>query len=111
MKTKQNVPKYIYAICVIFALGYWFVFIRTNMDNLAKVVYAAFMLMIATPYIVWVIHKEGEEPKEYFQEMYGGKAGLIWFVRIFMMVVVSTLSLVAAIIVFGVIGLIAKIVQ
>jgi len=77
------------------------------MDDFAKTVYVFFLPFTATPYIMFVIHKEEQEPEEYWKKMYGDSVGSMWFVRIFMMVVVSCLSSVAAFIVLAAIGLIA----
>lgn len=78
------------------------------MGDTVKTVYASLMPLIATPYIMYVIHKEGQEPRRYLEEMYYSRIGLMWFVRIFMMVVMSALSSIAAILVMGAIALIAS---
>ena len=108
MKIQQNVPKLIYALCFLLAMAFWFVFDTTRMDDFAETVYFLFLPLTATPYIMCVIHKEGQEPDGYLKKTYGGHAGLMWFVRIFMMVVLSTLSSVAALLIFGAIGFIAS---
>jgi hypothetical protein len=109
MKIQQNVvPKFIYLLCVLLAMAFWFVFISTEMDGFAKTVYVFFLPLTATPYIMYVIYKEGQEPDGYLKETYGGSAGSIWLVRVFMMVVVSALSSIAALLVFGAIGLVAS---
>ena len=108
MKIQQNVPKSIYVLSFLFAMAFWLVFDTTRMDNFTKTLYFFFLPLTATPYIMCVIHKEGQEPEEYLKKTYGGHVGLMWFVRIFMMVVVSTLSSVAALLVLGAIGLIAS---
>jgi len=79
------------------------------MDNIAETVYVFFLPLTATPYIMWVIHKEGQEPEEYLKEQYGGHIGLMWFVRIFMMLVISTLGSFAVLLIFGAVGFIARV--
>lgn len=106
MKVQQNVPKLIYALCILLAMAFWFVLDTTRMDNFTKTVYFLFLPLTATPYIMCVIHKEG--PDGYLEAAYGGHPRLTWFVRIFMMVVLSTLSSVAALLVFGAIGFIVR---
>jgi hypothetical protein len=108
MRIQQNVSKFIYVLCVFLAMAFWLVFFSTRMDNFAKTVYVFFLPLTATPYIMWVIHKEGQEPEGYLKEVYGGYIGLMWFGRIFMIVVVSTLGSITALLLLGAIGLIAS---
>jgi len=78
------------------------------MDGFARTLFVLFLPLTATPYILWVVHKEGQEPETYFKDTYGGQTGLMWVVRVFMMVVVSTMSSVAAIMILGAFGLIFR---
>ena len=108
MKIKRDVPRFIYALCVLLAMAFWFVFMRTRMDDLAKIVYVLFLPLTASPYIMWVIHKEGQEPEGYFKETYSGNIGLMWFVRIFMMTIISILGLFVALAIWAAIAFIAS---
>ena len=108
MRIPRNNPIGIYVLCVLLALAFWFVFASTKMDDVTKTVYFLFLPLTSCPFMMWVIHKEGNEPPEYFKDAYGGNLGLMWFVRMFMMVVISALGSVAAILIFGVIALIAR---
>lgn len=94
----------IYAACLFLAMIYWLVFILSGMEGLASKLYFIVLPLAGTPYILWVMHHEGQEPEGYFQDTYAGHAGLVWVVRVFMMVVVSTLSLVVAILMLGAAG-------
>jgi len=78
------------------------------MDSFALTVYCLFLPLTAAPWMMCVIHKEGQEPDGYLKETYGGHAGLMWLVRIFMMVVLSALSSVAGLSVLGAVVLIAS---
>lgn len=78
------------------------------MDGLVNTLYFVFLPLTGTPYILWAVHKEGQEPEGYFKDTYAGHDGLMWGVRVFMMVVVSLLSSVAAIIVLCVLGFIFR---
>jgi hypothetical protein len=88
------------------ATTWWLILFSVRMEDFAKILYAFFLPLTSPPCIMWVIHKEGQEPENYLKEMYANNVGLICFVRIFMMVVVSMLSSVAALLVLGAIGLI-----
>ena len=82
-------------------MAFWFVLNTTTMNDFARAVYCLFLPLTATPYIMFVIHKEGQKSYEYWEGVYGGHAGFAWVARIFMMVVVSALSSVAALLIFG----------
>ncbi|MGA2446747.1 MAG: hypothetical protein ABSG50_15125 [Opitutaceae bacterium] len=101
MKGRQNVPTLIYVACVLLAMVFWLVLISSKMVGFAKTLYVLFLPLTGTPYILWVVHKEGQEPEGYFKDTYAGHAGLMWVVRVFMMVVVSVLSSIAAIMILG----------
>lgn len=96
----------IYMACLILAMIFWLVFILSGMEGLASKLYALLLPLTGAPYILWVVHNEGEESGGYFKDTYAGYAGLMWVVRVFMMVVVSVLSLFAVIVIFGVFGLV-----
>jgi hypothetical protein len=81
------------------------------MNDFATTLYVFFLPLTATPYIMWVIHKEGQEPEEYLKEMYAGSVGLMWFVRVFMMVVVSLLGSILAVLVLGAAAFIVSLLQ
>jgi hypothetical protein len=104
MKTPRNVPIMIYIACLALAVIYWLVFILAGMEGLTSTLYFFLLPLIGIPYILWIVHHEGREPEEYFQDTYAGHTGLMWVVRIFMMGVVSTLSSVAAILILGAAG-------
>ena len=82
-------------------MGFWFVFDSARMGDFSKTVYFLFLPLTAAPWMMCVIHKEGQEPDGYLKETYGGHVGLMCFVRIFMMVVLSILSSVVGLLVFG----------
>ena len=77
------------------------------MVGLTAALYLLFLPLVGTPYILWVVHKEGQEPDDYFKTAYSGSVGLMWVVRLFMMLIVSVLSLVAAILILGAFGFVA----
>lgn len=113
MKNIQRPPVLICVVCVLLAMVFWFVFIvrvdhfaRTPIDDFAKTLYVLFLPLTSTPYILWVVHKEGQEPGGYFKDAYAGHAGFMWFIRVFMMGVASGLSSVAAFVVLGTFGLV-----
>jgi hypothetical protein len=108
MKIKRNIPKPIYGLCVLLTMAFWFVLDSTRMDGFGKIIYFIFLPLTSAPYIMCVIHKEGQEPDSYFKDTYGSHPGLMWFVRSFMMVVLSLLNSVAALLVFGAIGIVAS---
>lgn len=64
MKIQQDAPKSIYALCGLLAAAFWLVFLSTGMDDFTKTLYVFFLPLTAAPYIMWVIHKEGQEPEE-----------------------------------------------
>ena len=64
-----------------------------------------FLPLTATPYILWVVHKEGQEPEGYLKETYGSDL-MMWVARVFMMVVISALSSIIAITILGIAGLV-----
>jgi hypothetical protein len=72
------------------------------MKGFAATLYILFLPLTGTPSVLWFVDKEGQEPEEYFKDQYSGSAGLMWFVRVFMMVAVSSLSSFAAILLLGV---------
>lgn len=106
MKSRHNVPTLLYFASVLLAMAFWFVLFSSRMDGFASDLYFLFIPLIGTPYILWVVHKEGQEPEGYYKDTYAGHAGLMWCVRFLMMVVVSVLSLVAAIIILGALSLV-----
>ncbi len=102
-----DAPKILYALCVLLAMAYWMIFLSTDMGDLAKNLFILFLPLVSTPYILWIVHSDRREPEERLKERYGGTYGM-WFIRIFMIVVISVLSLVAAIMVLGVPALIIR---
>jgi len=108
MKDKQNVPILIYVPCVLLAMVFWFVLFSSRMHGFAETLYFLFLPVSGTPYILWIVHKEGQEPEGYFKDTYAGHAGLMWVDRVFMMVVVSVFSSVAAIMILGAFGLVFR---
>jgi hypothetical protein len=80
------------------------------MDDIAKTVYVFLLPLTSSPYMIWVIHKEGQEPAEYFKDPYDNRVGWMWVVRISMMVIASSSSSVAAIFIFGMIALIVRLI-
>jgi hypothetical protein len=107
MKGSDNVPTLLYFASVLLAMAFWFVLFSSRIDGFANDLYFLFMPLIGTPYVLWVVHKEGQEPEGYYKDTYAGHAGLMWCIRIFMMVVVSALSSVAAIIILCALSLIS----
>jgi hypothetical protein len=105
MKGKQNVPTLIYVPGLLLAMVYYIVFLRSGMDSFTVTLYSLLLPLTGAPYILWVVKKEGQEPEKYFKDTYAGRAGWMWVVRGFMMVIVSVLSLFAAIVIFGAFGL------
>ena len=97
MNGAQRQPALIYLACVLLAIAFWVVFFRSRMDGVATILFVLFLPLTGTPYVVWVVHREGKEPQKYFDDAYAGHSGLMWVVRIFMMLVVSLLSSVVAI--------------
>jgi hypothetical protein len=71
------------------------------MKGFAATLYILFLPLTGTPYVLWFVDKEGQEPEEYFKDQYSGSAELMWFVRVVMMVAVSSLSSFAAILILG----------
>jgi len=108
MKAKRDVPKFVYGMCTFLVMAFWFVFDATRMDGFAKIAYFLLLPLTSAPYIMCVIHKEGKEPDSYLKDTYGGHPGLMWLVRIFMMVVLSVLNSAAALLVFGAVGFVAS---
>jgi hypothetical protein len=58
----------IYAACVILAMVFWLILFGSQMDDFARALYILFLPLTATPYILWVVHKEGQEPEGYFKD-------------------------------------------
>src|SRR5437870_7009745 len=108
MKSRQKVSTLIYVACVLLAMVFWLVLFSSRMDGFANALYLLFLPLTGTPYILWAVHKEGQEPEGYFKDAYAGHAGLMWVVRVFMMVVVSVLSSVVAIMILGAFGLVFR---
>lgn len=74
------------------------------MDDFVRALYFLFLPLATTPYLIWVIHNEGKDPEWYFKEMYDGSVGLMWLVRIFMMLLIATFSSIVALLVLSAIG-------
>jgi hypothetical protein len=91
-------------LSTVLAAMWWLVFYMASMGQYTKVIYSCFLPLTAAPYIMWVIHKEGQEPPNYIQHTYGDRVWLVWLVRIFMMIVVSALSSIAAVLAMGAIA-------
>jgi len=108
MKRSRNAPIPVYVACVILATVFWFVLFSSRMDGSAKNLYVLFLPLTGCPYILWVVHKEGQEPEGYFKDAYGGHAGVMWGVRMFMLVVVSCLSSAASFVIFGILWLVFR---
>src|SRR5882724_10136033 len=106
MKVRRDVPILIYVPGLLLAMVFYIVFLSSRMEGVTAALYLLLLPLIGSPYILWVVHKEGQEPEGYFKDTYAGHAGLMWVVRGFMMVVVSVLSLFAAIMIFGAFGLV-----
>jgi hypothetical protein len=70
------------------------------MKGFAATLYILFLPLTATPYVLWFVDKEEQEPEEYFKDQYGS-AGWMWFTHVYMMVVASVLSSFAAILILG----------
>ena len=96
MKRTLSKETLAYVACVILAMAFWLVMLHSRMDAFASKLYLVFLHLTGSPYILWVVHAEGRESEGYFKENYGGHPGLMWAVRVFMMVVVSVMSLIAA---------------
>jgi len=111
MKGRRNAPTMIYVACVLLAMIYWLVLFGSRMDGLARNLYVLLLPLIGTPFILWVVHKEGQEPEGYFKDTYAGRAGAMWAVRVFMMIVASVLSSVVAIMILGAFGLVFHLVK
>jgi|GEM_PF-2669692 len=107
MKQKSKVPILVYAPSLLLAMVFYFVFLRSRMVGLTAALYSLLLPLVGTPYILWVVHKEGQESDGYFKDAYSGSVGLMWVVRLFMMLIVSVFSLVAAILIFGAFGFVA----
>jgi hypothetical protein len=104
--SRRNAPIPIYVACVLLATVFWLVFLSSKINGFAAILYALFLPLTSIPYILWVVDKEGQEPEEYFKDLYGGRTGLMWVVCVFMMVVVSGLSSVVAIVILGALGVV-----
>jgi hypothetical protein len=85
---RVSVPLVIYGACAMLAIIFWLVWFAARMGMLGVV----FLPLTSTPYILWIVHKERQEPERYFKETYADSALLMWLVRVFMMIVVSALS-------------------
>ena len=87
---------------------FWIVLFSSKMEGFAKSLYFIFLPLTGIPYILWVVHKEGQEPAEYLKDTYGSHPGSIWVVRFFLMFVVSSMSSVAAIVILGAFGFVFR---
>jgi hypothetical protein len=85
---------------VLFAAVFWVVLWDSRMNGFAKILYILFLPLTGTPYILWLVDTEGQQPEEYLKDQYGS-AGWMWFARVYLMVAVSALSSVAAILILG----------
>jgi hypothetical protein len=103
---KGNTPIFIYVACVLLAMAFWLVFFGSKINGFAAILYVLFLPLTSTPYVLWVVTKEGQESEEYFKDQYAGSTGLMWIVRVFMMFVVCGLSSVAAIMILGALGVV-----
>jgi len=65
----------IYVFCTFLAMAYWLIFFSTNMRGFAKILYLIFLPFTSTPFIIWVIHREGQESEDYLKKWYGGSIG------------------------------------
>src|SRR5438045_2446451 len=97
MKGRSNVPILVYVPSLLLAMIFYIVFLRSRMVGLTAALFSLLLPLVGTPYILWVVHKEGQEPDSYLKHAYSDSVGLMWLVRLFMMLIVSVLSLVAAI--------------
>jgi hypothetical protein len=84
---RVSAPIIIYGACAMLAMIFWLVWFAAGMGMLGIV----FLPLTSTPFILWVVHKEGQEPERYFQQTYADSALLMWVVLVFMMIVVSAL--------------------
>jgi hypothetical protein len=101
MKGKPKAPMMIFVVCVLLA-GIWLIMALNSRTGILGVV---FLPLTASPYILWVVHKEGQEPEGYLKETYGSDL-MMWVARVFMMVVISALSSIIAITILGIAGLV-----
>src|SRR5262249_10707372 len=101
MKGKPKAPMMIFVVCVLLA-GIWLIMVLNSRTGILGIV---FLPLTPTPYILWVVHKEGQEPEGYLKETYGSDL-MMWVARVFMMVVISALSSIIAITILGIAGLV-----
>ena len=84
------------------AIIFWLLWFAAGMGMLGIV----FLPLTSTPYILWVVHKEGQEPERYFKETYADSALFMWVVRAFMLIVISALISLVLFLVFLVVFII-----
>jgi len=106
-KLATGAPKWIYVLCALLAIAFSIVAFDLHTD-LAKTLCFLLFPLSATPFALWLVEKEAQEPEQYFHEMYGGFVWLKWVVRFVIMVVVAAMCFWVVLLVLGAVGLIVQ---
>ena len=75
------------------------------MGGLAKMLYICLLPLAASPWIMWVNQEEERESTDYFKKFYADNTALMWFVRVFMMIIMSVMASFVGLLVLGGISL------
>jgi hypothetical protein len=99
-KRDRDINWLLLVFCTILAFG-WLLLVFDAPDTRAFRYYILiwFLPLTASPYIMWVMHREGQEPDFFNQNYPDSSLFAVWFIRIFMMVIISVMCVFAAIIV------------
>jgi hypothetical protein len=108
LKNRQKTPLILYAVGVVLAGIWWVVLDGSKLHGVVRDLYGIFLPIAGTPWMFWVVHKEGQEPAGYFKENYAGHPCLMWAVRVFIMVAASIMMFLVALLVLGVVAFVRK---